>query len=132
MDAQLSYFYPLKKTKMIDLLNKLFSRFNLQVVEKEPEPEPEPQEEYSLVNETVKFLDSYPKGHFKNDNECWSLHAGDIQYLQDKNGKTYYQDHRTQNYFCDYDMKKPSKEVLGHMIAETIFTPDELAEKLND
>jgi hypothetical protein len=29
-------------------------------------------------------------------------------------------------------MKNPSKEVLGLMIDETKFTPDELEEKLND
>lgn len=108
---------------MINLLNKLFSRFNLRVIS------PEQQEEYSLVNETVKFLNKCSKDNLSTyDNH----YVGDIQYLQDKNGKPYYQDHRTQNYFCDYDMKKPSKEVLGNMIAETKFTPDELKDKLKN
>jgi hypothetical protein len=35
-------------------------------------------------------------------------------------------------YYCDYDVKNPSKEILGLMIDETTFTPEELAEKLNE
>ena len=122
---------------MIDLLNKLFSRFNLQVVSKEEPHKEEPhKEERSFLEDITspefiqkhpEFLDRYVEGQ-KNK----SLYTGDINYLEDKNGTTYYQDLRSKNYFCDYDVKNPSKEVLGLMITETKFTPEELAEKLND
>jgi hypothetical protein len=116
---------------MINLLNKIFSRFNLQVVSKE-----EPHKGKSFVEDITspefmkkhpEFLDRYVEGQ-KNK----SLYVGDIQYLQDKNGKTYYQDLRSKTYYCDYDMKNTSKKVLGLMIKETTFTPDELAEKLKN
>jgi len=117
---------------MIDLLNKLFSRFNLQVVSKE---EPHKEERSFLeditspefIQKHPDFLDRYVEGQ-KNK----SLYVGDINYLEDKDGRTYYQDLRSKNYFCDYDVKNQSKEVLGLMITETKFTPEQLAEKLND
>jgi hypothetical protein len=117
---------------MIDLLNKLFSRFNLQVVSKE---DPHKEERSFLkditspefIQKHPEFLDRYVEGQ-KNK----SLYVGDINYLEDKNGRTYYQDLRSKNYYCDYDVKNPSKEVLGLMITETKFTPEELEEKLND
>ena len=46
---------------MINLLNKLLAKFNLQITSKQEE---EPQKEYSLVSlveETVKLLDTLPK-----------------------------------------------------------------------
>jgi len=112
---------------MIDLLNKLLSRFNLQVVPKQEQS----NEEYSLVEKTVKFLNTIPKSDLKGD-YLLPPYVGDINYVQYKNGKTYFKDNNTQKYFCDYDMKKPSQEVLGHMIAETTFTTEELEEKLNN
>ena len=54
----------------------------------------------------------------------------DRWYYEDKNGKTYYQD--KEKYFCDYDMKNPSQEVLGHMIAETTFTKEQLEGKFKN
>ena len=111
---------------MINLLNKLLSKFKLQVVPKLEEK----QEEYSLVNETVKFLDTIPKSSFGETDV--SGYVGDIVYLKDKNGKTYFKDIHGKTYFCDYDMKNISKEVLGHMISETIFTPEELKKKLKN
>ena len=106
---------------MIEFLNKLLSRFKLQVV-----PQKEPEKE-SLVSQAVKFLDRWVEGQMNE-----SLYRGQINYFQDKDGKTYYKDLNSEKYFCDYDLKNPSKEVLGHMIAETTFTEDELKEKLND
>ena len=115
---------------MIELLNKIFSRFNLQVVSKE---EPHKEERSFLkditspefIQKHPEFLDRYVEGQ-KNK----SLYVGDINYLEDKNGKTYYQGSKM--YYCDYDVKNPSKEILGLMIDETTFTPEELVEKLND
>jgi len=111
---------------MINLFNKLLARFNLQVVPKKEEK----QEEYSLVNETVKFLDTIPKSSLGEiDASSW---VGEITYLKDKNGKTYFKDIRSKTYYCDYDMKNPSKEVLGHMISETTFAEEQLKEKLKN
>jgi hypothetical protein len=117
---------------MIDLLNKLLARFGFRLVFNE---EPHKEERCFLdditspefIQKHPEFLDRYVEGQ-KNK----SLHTGDINYLEDKNGRTYYQDLRSKNYFCDYDVKNPSKEVLGLMITETKFTPEELEEKLND
>lgn len=112
---------------MINLLNKFLSKFNLQVV---PKQEQELQQEYSLVEESVKFLDTLPKDDMRNWDGITSLYIGDINYYEDKNGKTYYQD--KEKYFCDYDMKNPSQEVLGHMIAETTFTKEQLEGKFKN
>jgi hypothetical protein len=117
---------------MIKLFKKLLSLFGFRLVSKE---EPHKEERCFLdditspefVKKHPEFLDRYVSAK-KNE----SLYVGDINYLQDKNGKTYYQDSRSKNYYCDYDVKNPSKEVLGLMITETKFTPEELAEKLND
>ena len=115
---------------MINLLNKIFSRFNLQVVSKE---EPHKEERSFLeditspefIQKHPEFLDRYVEGQ-KNK----SLYVGDINYLEDKNGRTYYQGSKM--YYCDYDVKNPSKEILGLMIDETTFTPEQLQEKLNE
>jgi hypothetical protein len=55
---------------------------------------------------------------------------GDIKYLEDKMEELIYQD-GSRNYFCDYDVKNPSKEDYL-MITETKFTPEQLQEKLNN
>ena len=117
---------------MIDLFNKLLARFGFQLVSKE---EPHKEERSFLkditspefVKKHPEFLDRYVSA--KNNK---SLYVGDINYLEDEDGRTYYQDSRSKNYFCDYDVKNPSKEVLGLMITETKFTPEQLREKLND
>ena len=117
---------------MINLFNKLLARFGFQLVFKE---EPHKEERCFLkditspefIQKHPDFLDRYVEGQ-KNK----SLYVGEINYLEDKNGRVYYQDLRSKTYYCDYDVKNPSKEVLGFMITETKFTPEELAEKLND
>jgi hypothetical protein len=117
---------------MIDLLNKLFVRFGFRLVSKE-----EPHKEERCFLDDIKspdFVNKYPDflDRYFSAKRNKSLYVGDINYLEDKNGKTYYQDLRSKTYYCDYDVKNPSKEVLGLMITETKFTPEELAEKLND
>jgi hypothetical protein len=115
---------------MIELLNKIFSRFNLQVVSKE---EPHKEERSFLEDITSpEFIQKHPEffDRYVGGQKNKSLYTGDIQYLKDKNGRTYYQDLRSKTYYCDYDVKKPSNEVLNHMIKETTFTPEELEEKL--
>jgi hypothetical protein len=118
---------------MINLFKKLFTRFNPQVVI----PQEEPQVEKCLLENIAnspEFMRKHPNflDRYVSTKTPPSLYVGDINYLQDKNGKTYYQDSRSKNYYCDYDVKNPSKEVLGLMITETKFTPEELEEKLND
>lgn len=111
---------------MITLINKLLSKFNLQITSKQEE---EPQKEYSFVEECVKVMNDNPK-LFSVDDYHNTCYVGDINYYEDKNGKTYY--HDKEKYFCDYDMKNPSKEVLGHMISETTFTKEQLQVKLKN
>jgi hypothetical protein len=115
---------------MINLLNKILSRFEFRLVSKEELHKEErcfldDIKSPEFMNKHPEFLDRYLSAK-KNK----SLYVGDINYIEDKNGKTYYQD--SKNYFCDYDIKNPSKEVLGHMIRETKFTPEQLQEKLNE
>ena len=119
---------------MINLLNKILKRFNFQVV---PKQEEKPDQELypNLLDKITnpEFLRKHPEfldRYLKVKTHPKSLHIGDINYYEDKNGKTYYQD--KEKYFCDYDMKNPSKEVLQHMIAETTFTKEELDEELKN
>ena len=115
---------------MINFLKKLLSKFNLELSSK--------QEQEEKVNSFLDDISSpeFAKKHpefldrFLTAKKHKDLHIGDIEYLQDKNGKTYYQDSRNQTYYCDYDLKNPSQEVLGHMIEETTFTQEELERKL--
>ncbi len=112
---------------MINLLNKLFARFGIRLVFREQRCFLDDIKSPDFVNKYPDFLDRYFSAK-KNK----SLYVGDINYLEDKDGRTYYQVLRSKNYFCDCDVKNPSKEVLGLMITETKFTPEELEEKLND
>ena len=116
---------------MINLLNKILSRFEFRLVSKE-----EPHKEERCFLDDIKspeFMNKHPEflDRYFSVKKNKSLYVGDINYLEDKDGRTYYQDGRSKNYFCDYDVKNPSKEVLGLMITETKFTPEQLQEKLN-
>ena len=94
--------------KMINLLNKILSRFNLKLVSTKPDTR--------LVDETVKFLNTF--GDLRNDG-LLSPYVGDINYLEDKNGKTYFRQEVWKEYrYFDYD-------------GDT-YTPEELQEKLNE
>jgi hypothetical protein len=93
---------------MINLLNKLLSRFNLKLVSTKPDTR--------LVDETVKFLNTL--GDLSNDG-LLPPYVGDINYLEDKNGKTYFRQEVGRDYkYFDYD-------------GDT-YTPEQLEEKLND
>jgi hypothetical protein len=98
---------------MINLLNKILSRFNLKLVSTKPDTR--------LVDETVKFLNTL--GDFHNDN----LYVGDVVYLQKAvkgefpqvSGKTYFRQEVGRDYkYFDYD-------------GDT-YTPEQLQEKLNE
>ena len=120
--------------KMINLLNKILSRFNLKLVSTKPDTR--------LVDETVKFLNTF--GDLRNDG-LLSPYVGDITFVTDKTGKTYFRDnfrmekkgdkyHCDNNgrdqYFCDYD--GDPNDPWKKMCEETKFTPEQLQEKLNE
>ena len=121
---------------MYNLLNKLFARFGFQLVSKEVSKEEPHKEERCFLDDITspEFVKKHPEflDRYVSAKKNKSLYVGDINYLEDKDGRTYYQDGRSKNYFCDYDVKNPSKEVLDLMITETKFTPEQLEEKLND
>ena len=93
---------------MINLFNKLLARFGFQLVSTKPDTR--------LVDETVKFLNTI--GDWRNDG-LLPPYVGDINYLEDKNGKTYFRQEVGRDYkYFDYD-------------GDT-YTPEQLEEKLND
>ena len=129
---------------MIDLLNKLLARFQLKIVSTKP---------VDLVDETMKFLNRTEYSGFicgAHDVDITKeiphdYYFGDINYVADKDGKTYFRDifcmeqkgdkyHCDYNgrdkYFCEYsgDPNDPWKQ----MYEETRFTTEELAEKLKN
>lgn len=105
---------------MINLINKLLDIFNLKLVSTKP---------VSLVKETVKFLDTFPKNVLHNfgNIDSFSNYVGDVNYVKkivkgefpQVSGKTYICGKKSENkYFYNYEGEE--------------FTPDQLQEKLND
>jgi hypothetical protein len=101
---------------MINLLNKILSRFNLKLVSTKPDTR--------LVDETVKFLNTL--GDLRNDG-LLPPYVGDVVYLQKAvkgefpqvSGKTYFRQEVGRDYkYFDYD-------------GDT-YTPEQLQEKLNE
>ena len=92
---------------MINLLNKILSRFNLKLVSTKPDTR--------LVDETVKFLNTL--GDLRNDG-LLPPYVGDVTFVEDKTGKTYFrQVVGTEHKYFDYD-------------GDT-YTPEQLQDKLN-
>ena len=96
--------------KLFNLLKNFFN--------KKPKEESKPK---SYAELTVEWLDNNPQLDCSSIMSCY---VGDINYYV-KNNKTYFYDDRSKKFFCDYDVKNPSKEVLLQMIKETTFTPTE-------
>ena len=103
--------------KLFNLLKNFFN--------KKPKEESKPK---SYAELTVEWLDNNPSNDIK-----FGRYVGDINYYV-KNDKTYFydcskksmfDDTRNKKFFCDYNVKNPSKEVLLQMIKETTFTPTE-------
>jgi len=94
--------------KLFNLLKNIFN--------KKPKEE---SKQYDYVQATVEWLDNNPSNDIK-----FGRYVGEINYYV-KNDKTYFYDDRSKKFFCDYDVKNPSKEVLHQMIKETTFTPTE-------
>jgi hypothetical protein len=101
---------------MINLLNKLLTRFGFQLVSIKPD--------LSLVEATVKFMNENPK-QFTGSLDC-DDYIGDINYVKEKvngefpqvSGRTYFQHQvlgKDRTYF-NFDGEK--------------YAPEELAEKL--
>ena len=96
---------------MINLLNKILSRFNLKLVSTKPDTR--------LVDETVKFLNTLSPEDLRND-KFFSRYryVGDVNFVNDKTGKTYFRQVVGRDYkYFDYD-------------GDT-YTPEQLQEKLN-
>ena len=111
--------------KMINLLKKLLARFGFQLVFKEEPHKEEPHKEErcflkditspEFIQKHPDFLDRYVEGQ-KNK----SLYVGDINYLEDKDRRTYYEEQHygTNKKYFNFDGER--------------YAPEELAEKLND
>ena len=106
---------------------KLFNLFK-NFFNKKQKEESKPK---SYAQLAVEWLDNNPQflDYFSTD----SCYVGDVNYYV-KNNKTYFYDCSKKSmfddtinkkFFCDYDVKNPSKEVLLQMIKETTFTPTE-------
>jgi len=94
--------------KLFNLLKNFFN--------KKPKEESKPK---SYAELTVEWLDNNPSNDIK-----FGRYVGDINYYV-KADKKYFYDSKSKKFFCDYDVKNPSKEVLQQMIKETTFTPTE-------
>ena len=97
---------------MINLLNKILSRFHLKLISTKP---------VSLVEESVKFLNSVPKSDLSGL-DYMSCYVGDINYVQEivgsefpqVSGKTYFQ-HQVlgkDKTFFNFDGEKYTTEEL--------------------
>jgi hypothetical protein len=106
---------------MINLLNKLLARFGFQLVSTKPDT--------TLVKETLRFLNTIPKGALKDDNfASLSGYIGDINYVKERvdgefpqiSGKTYFEEQHygTNKKYFNFDGEK--------------YAPQELAEKLKN
>jgi hypothetical protein len=94
---------------MINLLNKILSRFHLKLVSTKP---------VDLVKESVKFLNTL--GDLRNDG-LLPPYVGDINYFEDKNEKTYFrQVVGTEHKYFDYDGDTYTREQLQEKLNETL------------
>jgi hypothetical protein len=106
---------------MINLLNKILSRFNLKLVSTKPDTR--------VAEETVKFLNTL--GDLRNDG-LLPPYVGDIVYVMDKNDKTYFRQEvgTGYKYLCDYDGDENVS--FEEMYKETDFTEEQMQEKLTN
>lgn len=94
--------------KIINLINKILVRFQLKIVSTKP---------VNLVEETVKFLNTIPKRALPDHD--FSTYVGDINYITNKNGKTYFRRIvGTEYQYFDFD--------------GNTYTPEEMREKLTN
>jgi hypothetical protein len=105
---------------MIILINKLLAIFQLKLVSTKP---------VDFVKETVKFLNTL--GDLRNDG-LLPPYVGDINYVMDKNDKTYFRQEvgTGYKYLCDYDGDENVS--FEEMYKETDFTEEQMREKLTN
>ena len=114
---------------MTNLINRILAKFNLKLEYINQKPDT------SLVESTVRFMDTIPKSILPNS--CLrSSYVGDINYIQKQvngefpqvSGETYYKS-ASEKYFCDYngDENAPFEK----MYETTTFTEQKLQNKLN-
>ena len=65
---------------MINLINKLLAKFDLKLIS---------TKEVDLVEKTVNFLNKNPN-YVSSSNHFDSVYVGDISYVKDKSGTTYF------------------------------------------
>jgi hypothetical protein len=108
--------------KMIILINKLLAIFQLKLVSTKP---------VDLIQESVKYMNTLSPEELRNDN-ILSSYVGDINYVMDKNDKTYFRQEvgTGYKYLCDYD--GDANVSLEEMYKETDFTEEQMREKLTN
>jgi hypothetical protein len=108
--------------KMIILINKLLAIFQLKLVSTKP---------VDLIQESVKYMNTLSPEELRNDN-ILSSYVGDINYVMDKNDKTYFRQEvgTGYKYLCDYDGDENVS--FEKMYKETDFTEEQMREKLTN
>jgi hypothetical protein len=107
---------------MIILINKLLAIFQLKLVSTKP---------VDLIQESVKYMNTLSPEELRNDN-ILSSYVGDINYVMDKNDKTYFRQEvgTGYKYLCDYDGDENVS--FEEMYKETDFTEEQMREKLTN
>jgi hypothetical protein len=107
---------------MIILINKLLAIFQLKLVSTKP---------VDLVKESVKFLNTLSPDDLCAD-KFFPPYVGDINYVMDKNDKTYFRQEvgTGYKYLCDYD--GDANVSFEEMYKETDFTEEQMREKLTN
>jgi hypothetical protein len=107
---------------MIILINKLLAIFQLKLVSTKP---------VDLIQESVKYMNTLSPEELRNDN-ILSSYVGDINYVMDKNDKTYFRQEvgTGYKYLCDYDGDENVS--FEKMYEETDFTEEQMREKLTN
>jgi hypothetical protein len=107
---------------MIILINKLLAIFQLKLVSTKP---------VDLIQESVKYMNTLSPEELRNDN-ILSSYVGDINYVMDKNDKTYFRQEvgTGYKYLCDYD--GDANVSFEEMYKETDFTEEQMREKLTN
>ena len=99
---------------MIKLLNKILAKFQLELISTKVDT--------SLVEDTVKFLNTIPKSSLTDHSASFSGYVGDINYVKERvegefpqvSGTTYFksQIHTEQKPFFNFDGEKLDEQEL--------------------
>jgi hypothetical protein len=107
---------------MIILINKLLAIFQLKLVSTKP---------VDLIQESVKYMNTLSPEELRNDG-LLPPYVGDINYVMDKNDKTYFRQEvgTGYKYLCDYDGDENVS--FEEMYEKTDFTEEQMQEKLTN